>query len=120
MNSITLVGNLGKDVEIRSTGQGKRVASFSIADSSGSGDKKHTDWFNVSIWDERLIELAENYLKKGRQVAIVGTLKLREWEDKNGAKHFSPDVTAKDIQFVSSPKKESQDSTENGQDDIPF
>jgi single-strand DNA-binding protein len=96
------VGGLGRDPEIRSTPSGKKVASFSVAVDQGFGDNKRTEWVNVIAW-EKLAELAEKYLKKGKQVALSGTLQTSSWEDKtSGQKKYKTEVVARDITFMDS------------------
>jgi|SRR5947209_2441609 len=104
INKIILVGNLGRDPEMRYTPSGKAVTSFSIAVSrnyrSQDGEQREeTEWFNVSCWD-RLAEVANQYLAKGRQVYIEGRLRSRSYEDRNGEKRFSLDVTATELQML--------------------
>ena len=100
--NVTLVGGLGRDPEIRSTPSGKKVASFSVAVDQGFGDNKRTEWVNVIAW-EKLAELAEKYLKKGKQVALSGTLQTSSWDDKtSGQKKYKTEVVARDITFMDS------------------
>jgi single-strand DNA-binding protein len=98
--NVTVVGCLGKDPEIRSTGSGKRVASFSVAVDQGFGDNKRTEWVNIIAW-EKLAELAEKFLKKGKQVALSGALQTSSWDDKTtGQKRYKTEVVARDITFM--------------------
>jgi single-strand DNA-binding protein len=98
--NITVVGNLGKDPEIRSTGSGKKVASFSVAVDQGFGDNKRTEWVNIIAW-EKLAELTEKYLKKGKTIALSGTLQTSSWDDKqSGQKKYKTEVVARDITFL--------------------
>ena len=100
--NVTAVGCLGKDPEIRSTPSGKKVASFSIAVDQGYGDSKRTEWVNV-ICCEKLAELAEKFLKKGKQIALSGTLQTSSWDDKtSGQKRYKTEVVARDITFMDS------------------
>ena len=100
--NVTVVGNLGKDPEIRSTPSGKRVASFSIAVDQGYGENKKTEWVNVICW-EKLAELSEKYLKKGKTIALSGTLQTSSWDDKTtGVKRYKTEVVARDITFMDS------------------
>lgn len=100
--NVTAVGTLGKDPEIRSTGSGKKVASFSIAVDQGFGDSKRTEWINVIAW-EKLAELAERFLKKGKSIALSGTLQTSSWDDKtSGQKRYKTEVVARDITFMDS------------------
>jgi len=98
--NVTVVGNLGKDPEIRATSSGKRVASFSVAVDQGFGDSKRTEWVNIICW-EKLAELAEKYLKKGKTIALSGTLQTSSWDDKTtGQKRYKTEVVARDITFM--------------------
>jgi single-strand DNA-binding protein len=103
--SVVVVGNLGKDPEIRSTPGGKKVASFSLAVDQGFGDNKRTEWVNIIAW-EKLADLAEKYLKKGKTIALSGTLQTSSWDDKTtGQKRYKTEVVARDITFMDSGSK---------------
>ena len=91
MNKLILIGHLGRDPVMRYTPEGQAVTSFR-AISWGKGDRQQTQWFNVSAWD-RQAELCNEYLHKGSQVYVEGRIKGREYEDRNGDKRFSLDVT---------------------------
>jgi single-strand DNA-binding protein len=111
--NVTVIGSLGKDPEIRSTGSGKKVANFTVAVDQGFGDSKKTEWVNVLAW-EKLADLAEKFLKKGKQVALSGTLQTSSWDDKaTGQKKYKTEVVARDITFMdsASPKAERQTQT---------
>ncbi len=98
--SVVVVGNLGKDPDIRATSTGKKVANFSLAVDQGFGENKKTEWVNVVAFD-KLAELAEKYLKKGKTVALSGTLQTSSWEDKtSGQKRYRTEVVARDITFM--------------------
>jgi len=98
VNKVILVGNLGKDPEIRSFQNGGRVASFSIATSESwkdkqSGERKEkTEWHRVSVLNENLVGIVERYLKKGAKVYIEGQLETRKWTDKEGHEKYSTEV----------------------------
>jgi single-strand DNA-binding protein len=81
MATVTIIGNLGKDVELKDI-NGKTVASFSVADKSGYGDNKQTNWYGVSIWDGLAKTGFVDYLKKGQQVMVTGELSTREYNGK--------------------------------------
>ncbi|MGK5092294.1 single-stranded DNA-binding protein [Deltaproteobacteria bacterium TL4] len=104
LNKVMLIGNLGKDPEIRYTQSGNAVANFSIAttdiwkDKQGQRQEK-TEWHTVVAWD-RLADLAQSYLKKGKQVYIEGSLQTRSWEDQQGQKRYTTEIIAKTIQFL--------------------
>lgn len=98
VNRVTLLGNLGADPEIRRTQSGNASASFSLATSEtwrdrNSGEKREkTDWHNVVIWNEGLVKVAEQYLKKGSKVYIEGKLQTRKWQDQNGNDRYTTEV----------------------------
>ena len=98
VNKVILVGNLGKDPEIRTFQNGGRVASFSVATSESwkdkmSGERKErTEWHRVVIFNDNLVKVAENYLKKGSKVYIEGQLSTRKFTDQSGAEKYSTEV----------------------------
>lgn len=96
MNKITFAGRLAADAELRHTPNGDPVCSFRVASDVGYGDRKSTNWFSCQIWGKRGQALQE-HLSKGSQVTVFGTLTLREWEGRDGAKQLSPDVRVDEI-----------------------
>jgi single-strand DNA-binding protein len=103
-NKIIIVGNLGRDPELRYTPQGTAVCNFSMATTDKRRDKSGefqevTTWFRVTLWDKKA-EVAAKYLQKGSQVYIEGRLKLDEWTDRDGNTRQTLDVTGTDMQFV--------------------
>lgn len=98
VNKVILVGNLGRDPEIRSTQDGTRIANLSIATSENwrdrnSGERKErTEWHRVVIFNEKLVEVVEKFLKKGSKVYIEGALQTRKWTDQSGAERYSTEV----------------------------
>ncbi len=104
-NKIIIVGYLGRDPEIRYSGQGTAICDFSVATTERRKDKagelqEVTTWFRVSLFG-RQAEVAHQYLTKGRQVYVEGSLAQREWTDQNGATRTSLEVRGTDIQFIS-------------------
>ena len=98
VNKVILVGNLGKDPEVRHLENGTAVANFPIATSESYKDKQgnrvdQTEWHNVVVW-RKLAEIAENYLKKGSQIYLEGKLRTRSWDDPQGNKKYTTDVVA--------------------------
>src|SRR6476469_7170362 len=95
LNRVMLTGWLGKEVETRTTAEGKLVATFSVGSSRGMkvGEerKEQTEWFKVVAW-EKLAETCANYLKKGSHIYIEGRLQTREYNDKDGVKRYSTEV----------------------------
>src|SRR4051795_4549260 len=98
INKVILVGNLGRDPEIRSTQDGMRIANLAVATSETwrdkmSGERKErTEWHRVVIFNERLAEVAEKYLKKGAKVYVEGQLQTRKWTDQSGTEKYSTEV----------------------------
>jgi single-strand DNA-binding protein len=98
VNKVILVGNLGRDPEIRSTQDGMRIANLAVATSESwrdrvSGERKErTEWHRVVIFNERLAEVAEKYLKKGAKVYIEGALQSRKWTDNSGQERYTTEV----------------------------
>jgi single-strand DNA-binding protein len=98
VNKVILIGNLGRDPEIRSLNNGERVAQLSIATSEtwrdkSSGERKEkTEWHRVVIFNDNIVKVAENYLKKGSTVYIEGALQTRKWTDNAGVEKFSTEV----------------------------
>lgn len=92
-----LIGNLGKDPELRNLGNGKSVATFSVATSESwrdkdSGERKErTEWHNIAVFEENALRFAEHHLKKGMKVYIEGQNSTRKWE-KDGQTHYTTDV----------------------------
>ena len=98
VNKVILVGNLGRDPEVRSTQDGMKIVQLSVATSESwrdkaSGERKDkTEWHRVVIFNERLAEVAEKYLRKGSKVYVEGQLQTRKWTDKDGAEKYTTEV----------------------------
>jgi len=98
VNKVILVGNLGRDPEVRSTQDGTRVANFTMATSENWRDKstgerrEKTEWHRIVIFNERLVEVAEKYLHKGSKVYIEGQLQTRKWTDQSGQEKYTTEV----------------------------
>ena len=98
VNKVILVGNLGRDPEIRSTQDGTRVANLSLATSEfwrdkNTGERKErTEWHRVVIFNERLVEVVEKYLRKGSKIYIEGQLQTRKWTDQSGQEKYTTEV----------------------------
>jgi single-strand DNA-binding protein len=105
INKVILVGNIGKDPETRYMPNGKAVTNFSVATSEGwtdkqSGDKQErTEWHNVVLF-EKLAEIAAEYLRKGSQVYIEGSLRTRKWQDKEGKDRYTTEIVAREMQML--------------------
>jgi single-strand DNA-binding protein len=98
VNKVILLGNVGKDPEIRSTADGKKIANFSVATSEewkdkATGERKErTEWHRVCVFNDGLVGVIEKYVKKGTKVYIEGALQTRKWTDKDGAEKYSTEV----------------------------
>jgi single-strand DNA-binding protein len=103
-NKIILVGNLGRDPELRYTPQGTPVCSFTVATNEKRKDRAGemqdiTTWFKVTLWG-RQAETASQYLTKGRPIYVEGRLRLEEWTDRDGKQRYTLEVQATDMQFI--------------------
>jgi len=98
VNKVILVGNLGRDPEIRSMQSGEEIAQLSVATSEtwrdkASGERKErTEWHRVVIFNENLVKVAKQYLKKGSKIYVEGSLQTRKWTDKDGAEKYTTEV----------------------------
>jgi len=138
VNKVILVGNLGKDPQVRYLDNGVAVANFSLATTESYKNKEgervsQTEWHNVVLW-RGLAEVAEKYLKKGASVYVEGKIKTRKWEDKEGVTRYSTEIlgdnmtmlggkpasegAAKDDSQSDDPKDDSQ--SDDPKDDLPF
>ena len=139
VNKVILIGNLGKDPEIRHLENGTAVANFPIATSESYKDKEgarvdQTEWHNIVVW-RKLAEIAESYLKKGSQIYLEGKLRTRSWEDQQGNKRYTTEVVAdtftmlgkkesnqnpqKPFNSIDNPSTSQQSKIEE-EDDLPF
>jgi single-strand DNA-binding protein len=143
VNKVILIGNLGKDPEIRTTPQGTSLARFSLATTStwkdASGAKQErTEWHDIVAW-EKLAQICGEYLHKGKMVYVEGSLQTRSWEDQNGQKRYKTEVKASNVVMLSrredgarasasgAPAREVADASEapvasgaTYDDDVPF
>lgn len=107
VNKVILVGNLGKDPELRTTSSGSSVCNFSIATTerwknNESGNlEERTEWHNIVVWG-RQAENCNQYLTKGSPVFIEGRLQTRSWEDKEGKKRYTTEIVALTVKFLGS------------------
>ena len=143
VNTAILIGNLGRDPELRHTQSGQPVCNFSIATTEswnrkdGSGREEKTEWHRIVAWG-RTAELCAQYLSKGRTVYIEGRLQTREWENREGQKQRTTEIVAQTVQFLGGPRgsgsrdsgggddfgegggETSRDSGDEPREDIPF
>lgn len=103
VNRVLLIGRLGRDPEVRTFQNGGKVCNLSLAtsetwrDKSTGERKENTQWHRVAIFNEKLAEIAEKYLKKGAQIYIEGQLETRKWKDKDGVDRYSTEVTLRNF-----------------------
>ncbi len=107
VNKVILVGNLGRDPEVRYTQSGTAVANFTLATNEVWNDKagvkqERTEWHRIVVWGKQA-EVAREYLSKGRQVYIEGTLQTRQWDDKEGNKRSTTEIKANRVIFLGRP-----------------
>jgi single-strand DNA-binding protein len=106
LNKAMLIGNLGSDPEIRTTGNGTRVAQFSVAtsrrwnDRSGQQQEK-TEWHRIVVWD-KLVEIVEKYVKKGDRLYVEGEIEYRSYEDKDGNTKYITEIRAREVVLLGS------------------
>ena len=108
MNKIIVIGNLGRDPEMRYTASGQSVTSFSVASNrkytTAAGEsREETEWFNVSAWG-KLGETCNQFLTKGQQVYLEGRLSSRTYQGRDGQTRFSNDISLTDVQFLNRPQ----------------
>ena len=104
VNKAIIVGNLGKDPEVRFTQSGQAMARFSVATTDTwmdreNGRQERTDWHNIVVWGKQA-ETCGQYLAKGRQVYIEGSIRPRSYEDKEGNTRYTTDIVAQRVQFL--------------------
>lgn len=130
MNRLTIIGNLTKDPELRTTQNGVSVCSFTVAVNRKKGAQQDVDYFNVTAWRE-LGENCAKWLIKGRKVAVVGPVSVRTYETQSGKHGANLEVVATEVEFLSSrsaeapqpqpePEKDQQTGFEKIDEDLPF
>lgn len=133
VNKATLIGNLGKDVELRYTSSGAAVATFSLATSeswkdSDGNQKEQTQWHQVVAW-KKLAEICSEYLKKGSKIYMEGRIQYRTYDDKNGVKRYVTEIVMDQLVMLDSRQEAAQATQEpdapspasgGKTDDLPF
>ena len=114
LNKVMIVGNLGRNPEMRYTPSGRAVTSFSVATSRSwvnaeGARREETEWFNVVAWGN-LAEICKQYLTKGQQVYVEGRLQTRGWEDQSGKKHYRTELVANEMIMLG--ERKSTEATE--------
>lgn len=121
VNRVILIGNLGKDPEIRNLEGGAKVANFPLATTESyknrNGDRtEHTEWHNIVLW-RGLADVAERFLKKGNSVYIEGRLRTRSWDDQQGNKRYITEVIADNMTMLGGRREDAPDSG-NGRKEV--
>lgn len=139
VNKVILVGNVGKDPEVKYLDNGVAVCNFSLATSETYNNKNgekvtQTEWHNIVLW-RKLAEIAETYIKKGMQIYVEGQIRTRSWEDKDGVKRYTTEIFGTTMQMLGrkadnvsesqTSNKEAQPAAEESPaaeetDDLPF
>jgi single-strand DNA-binding protein len=126
LNKVMIIGNLGRDTEMRYTPSGRPVTTFSVAttrswNTSDGERRKETEWFNVVAWGS-LAEICNQYLTKGQQVYIEGRLQTRRWEDSEGQKHSSTEIIANEMIMLGDRRegKPGDQDEANEHEEFPF
>ena len=142
VNKVILVGNLGKDPEVRNTQAGQKIVSFSVAtsdrwrDKSSGEQRERTEWHNVVIFNEGLAGVAEKYIRKGAKVYVEGSLHTRKWQDQSGNDRYTTEIVLQkfrgelvlldgksdgdDRREASKPAAGGRDDLDDDIDSIPF
>jgi single-strand DNA-binding protein len=118
LNKVMLIGNLGADPEVRSTNNGSRVATLSVATSrqwnSPSGEKQEkTEWHRVVCWNNKgaqLADVAEKFMKKGDRIYVEGRIEYRTWEDREKQTRYTTEIIAREVLMLGSPRGGSEGS----------
>jgi single-strand DNA-binding protein len=124
LNKVMLIGNLGRDPEMRYTPSGRPVTAFSLAVdrnwTSAEGERhEETDWFNIVAWGE-LAETCNRYLRKGDRIYVEGRLKSRSWDGKDGQKHELTEVVAGELIMLGGSARAGAGDANMPGDEIPF
>ena len=122
LNKVSLIGNLGRDPEVRSTQDGTSIVQLSIATSEKWKDKEKTEWHRVVSFNERVNKVAEQYLRKGSKVYLEGALQTRKWTDKDGVEKYTTEVVIGkfrgELVMLDGPKREAGEDT--SEPEVPF
>jgi single-strand DNA-binding protein len=118
LNKVMIIGNLGKDPEVRTIPTGAKVANFSIATNESYTDKNgqsvdRTEWHRIVMW-RGLADIAERYLRKGSTVFVEGKLATRSWDDQNGQKRYTTEIVASQMQMLGARQGESRGAPDQG------
>ena len=123
LNKVMIIGNLGKEPELRYTPSGRPVTTFSVAvsrswKSSNGEHRSETEWFKIVAWG-KLAEICKEYLHKGQQVYIEGRLQTRQWEDKEGQQRTTVELVANEMTMLGERREKSQSEDNSAEDASP-
>ena len=124
-NQVIIIGNVGKEIEMRFTPNGNPVSTFSVAVNNTytkDGEKvTETEWFNVTCWN-KLAEVVNQYAGKGMPIFVEGRLKTRSWEGKDGQKHYKTEIIASRVQLLGKKEAAAAEQGEHTEElgDLPF
>ena len=116
INNVVITGRLTKDTELRTTQNGKSVVSFTVANDTGCGEYKRTNFINVVAWG-KTAEFVAKYFKKGSAIGLCGSIQTRDYE-KDGHKVYVTEVVASEVHFIESKKNDDKASDETMENDI--
>ena len=119
MNKLTIIGNLTADPEARTTPDGKPVTNFSVAVNRKKGSTPEADFFRVTAWNG-LGELCAKYLSKGRKVAVIGSISVHPYKDKEGNPKASLELLAHEVEFLSSGNTDKETGFIKVEEDFPY
>ena len=118
INQVILLGNVGKDPEIRKTSAGKPWATFSLATTDRVRGEDHTEWHNIVVWSPFIVELIDKFVKKGSKIHVTGQLKTRKYEDNNGVTRYATEVVVSEYRGVLTLEGSKPDTPRDG-DRVP-
>nr|HID14968.1 single-stranded DNA-binding protein [Anaerolineae bacterium] len=120
LNRVELIGNLGRDPELRHTSGGNPVVNLRLAVNTGFGENQRVDWFTVVAWN-KLAEVCNQYLAKGNRIFVEGRLQIRQWEGDDGQTRYATEIVANRVLFLDRPDSASaSEAVPEGADEIPF
>lgn len=104
LNKVMIIGNVGRDAELRYTANGTALSNFSVAVNSnrrnqGGDREEETEWFSVTLWADQAERISQ-YITKGKQIYVEGRLRTRNWDDDQGVRHYRTELIANTVQFL--------------------
>lgn len=126
LNKVMLIGNVGKEPDIRSTNDGKEIASFSLATTEtwkdkASGERKDkTEWHKIVVFNEALVNVIKNYVHKGSKLYVEGSMQTRKWIDSSGSEKYTTEVILQNYNGVLTMLDNNRSSGESTVEDMPF